>query len=557
MKHLLAPTALCTAATLFLAGCGGDGCINCGGGAGTPTSYVGSTDLIAAWADPTSQTLDTAPFGEYAGKRAFIRGTVSPYTGDDLGQPAGVEIYQFSDGYIHLLDLTDIGFPSAVQVSTESHATTSLACTTNGTSAVAGASYDYQGVYFAANLALPANSTYVYRLPGTDGVCNTADDVIHAVRTGMAPTDAPLAAAAMPAATVFTAGADIAGYVAKSGTNLVMLDANLATPVTLKTYASAVGVLDALPTGQLSGYETGRLFVVDGNIVYIDYAAHTVSNSLFAIPGWTATDAGLAATAASPTGLFFATYAAGTSTVYRMPADGSAAPTVIGTVAGRVNELEFPAGSTNLFVGVAGATYSIMAMPEAGGLSTTVLLGDEPAGRFTATSADVYWTQWTATTSGTTTTRTLEKSGISAADGTVVQAALANSFFMNGGEAVPWTNADLQTRVTPLQTVFQVTGLAQTSTVTSSTGQVYVAPSLTGGTILAISTATHATVATVGTFGTTTSATALDGVVHATLGHWFFIDAQHQASTQDPATHDVYLINSQTDGSLVRGSFKL
>jgi hypothetical protein len=316
-------------------------------------------------------------------------------------------------------------------------------------------------------------------------------------------------------------------------------------------------VLDALPTGQVSGYETGRLFVVDGNIVYIDYAAKTVSDPLFTIPGWTATDSALTATAASPTGFFFATYAAGTTTIYRMPADGSAAPAVFGTVAGRVNEMEFPVGSTNLMVGVAGATYSIMAMPEAGGLSTTVLLGDEPAGRFTATSGDVYWTQWTATTSGTTTTRTLEKSGINGADGSVVMAAVPNSFFLNGGEAVPWTNGDLQTRITALQTVFQVTGLAQTSSVTSSSGQTYVAPSLVGGSIIAISTATNAPIAAVGTFGTTTSATALDGVVHPALGHWFFIDAQHQASTQDPATHDVYLINSQTDGSLVRGSFNL
>lgn len=559
MKNLLAPTALAAAAALVLSGCGGDSCWDCVGPGNGVTSYVGSTDVIAAWADPGTQTLDVAPTGQYAGKRQFIRGTVSPYTGDDLGQPAGVEIYEWNDGTIHLLDLTDVGYPNAVQVSSETQATLDPACTTNGTTAWAGAPTDYTGVFFAPDLAMPTNSTYVYRLPGADGICGTADDVTHAVRTGMSATDAPLTAAAMPAATVYTSAGSISGYVARSGSDVVLLDANLANPTTLASFVNPISVMEPLPTGQTTGYETGRLFLIDGDVYFVDYAGHTVSASLFTVPGWTATDTGLAAAAASPDTLYLATYSSttGATQIWQMPANGSAAATLMATVNGRVTQMEFPVGGTNLVVGVAGSSYSILALPAAGGLSQTVLLGDGNGGRFTATATDVYWTQWTSTTSGSTTTRTNEHSGINTQAGAVVMASVPNSMFMIGGEAAPWTNGDLQTQRTPLVAVFQVTGLTSSSSATAPDGRTYTAPILTGATIQSISTSTHSVIATVGTFGSTTSATMLDGVVHPTIDHWIFIDAENQASSQDPATHDVYLVNSQVNDSLVRGSFNL
>lgn len=568
-RSLFVPAALASAAALFLAGCGGGGdyCSDCGGGGpgGTVTSYVGTQDAIAAWADPSTSTINVAPAGEYAGKRQLMRGTVSPYTGDDLGQPAGVEIYEFSDGYVHLLDLADVGFPVAVQVSSESHATIDAGCTGTGVEAIPGStSTDYNGTYFAGDLSMPTNSTYVYRLPGTDGSCNTSDDVIHAVRTGMSATDAPLTAAAMPAATVYSSAGAVTGYIAKSGNTIVKLDGNLATPTTLATYSLPLQVLEPLPVGQVSGYETGRLYIADGDIVFIDYAAGTVSSSLFTIPGWSATDDGLQAVAASPSDLYFAVYTAGaggalgSTDIYQMSADGSTMPALIATLAGRVTTMEFPVGGDSVVVGVQGATtWSIVAFPEAGGLPTTVLLGDENTGRFTATASDVYFTEWNVTGGTGTSTRSGMKSGISGLDGSVVMAPMANSLFMNGGEAVPWTNGDVTTQRTPLQTVFQVTGLSQTGTSTNPVTHIAVtAPTLTGGSLVAISTTTNATIATLGTFGTT-SATALSGTIHAQLGHWFFVDASNAASTAVPGTHDVYLVNSQTSGSMVRASNNL
>jgi hypothetical protein len=88
---------------------------------------------------------------------------------------------------------------------------------------VTGATYDYVGVYFSADLVTPTNSSYFYRLPGPDGACNTPDDVIHRAKTGMASTDSPIVASAMPIATVRTAQGVISGFVVKSGASLVLV----------------------------------------------------------------------------------------------------------------------------------------------------------------------------------------------------------------------------------------------------------------------------------------------------------------------------------------------
>jgi hypothetical protein len=97
-------------------------------------------------------------------------------------------------------------------------------------------------VSFAADLVVPTNSSYFYRLPGPDGVCNTADDVIHMVKTGMGPGAAPIVVDSMPVASVRTAQGGLAGFVAKSGADLVLTDAgkrfaNMETDARKKLFA--------------------------------------------------------------------------------------------------------------------------------------------------------------------------------------------------------------------------------------------------------------------------------------------------------------------------------
>ncbi len=557
MRKFVAASVLGTAIAGILSACGGDGGYGGYNNGPPPTldSYVGTTGVFVAWADDASATFSAATVGSYAGKKQSLRGTIDFTTGQSLGQPAGVEIYKGSDGFIHETDLTSTSAPAAQQVSSENAATVDDTCTLSGT-AVAGANYDYVGVYFTADLVTPTNSSYVYRLPGPDGVCNTADDVIHMVKTGMSPADAPIVATGMPVAPVRTAQGGISGFVVKNGASLVLVDGNFENPVVLGTFAAPIGVAVALPVGTTQGYPSGQLYVVDGNIVYVDYVGHTVSSPLFAIPNWTPTNA-KALFAASPNSLYFSinTPAAGTTpasaAIYAMPADGSAAPTMIDSEAGTIATLLFPVAGANLLWGVEDPTYTIRTLPASGGAATTLVTGAGNGGTFVATAATVYYETWTQTNDTTTKvlTRSGTQSGIVGVDGTVIQAPLANSTFANGGEQQPWPN-DTVTTTTPYETLFQVTGLTPVTVTNATTGYQYVEDGVSGGTLVAIDATSNQPGVTVGTLPASTAVT-LSGTFRDS-GHSGFLEASNAISTEDPATRDLYLLNSQAVGSLTR-----
>jgi hypothetical protein len=558
MRQVFPVPALVLTMLSCLTACGDDGRDGYVGNGGPPAalnSFVGTTGVYVAWADPISGNSNYAPIGSYAGKKQSLHGSIDFLTGQNLGQPAGVEIFKGSDGHIYAVDLTTFGGPSPQQISTESAATVDDVCSFTGTE-VAGANYDYAGIYFAADLQTTTNSSYFYRLPGPDGVCDTPDDIVHMVKTGMAPTDAPISVSAMPVATVHTPSGGISGYVAKSGANLVLVDSNFANPVVLGTFAAPIVVAAALPVGTVQGYPTGQLFVVDGNIVYVDYVAHTTSTALFNIPDWTSTNTG-ALFAASPGTLYFSITTPATAgvaesaSIYAVPADGSAAPVVVDTVPGRVAGLQFPVQSSNLIFSVASAAFTLYALPVTGGAALTLASSTENAGNFTATASDVYYTTWMASTNKSTnvTTRSGTQSGIVGVNASVVQAPLANSMFVSAGEEFPWPN-DTTTTQTPYETVFQVTGLSPVTIANPSTGETYVDDGVSGGTMLAIDTTSNQIVATIGTLPSG-SATFLTDTFRGD-GHTGFIEATTAISSQDPATRDLYLVNSQGSNSLLR-----
>ena len=559
MRKFVVAGVLGTAIAGILSACGGDG--GYGGynngppPAPTLDSYVGTTGVFVAWADDASATFSAATVGSYAGKKQSLRGTIDFISGRPLGQPAGVEIYKGSDGFIHEVDLTSTSAPVAQQVSSETAATIDDTCTLSGT-AVAGANYDYVGVYFTADLVTPTNSSYMYRLPGPDGVCNTADDVIHMVKTGMSPADAPIVATGMPVATVRTAQGGISGFVVKNGASLVLVDGNFANPIVLGTFAAPIGVAVALPVGTTQGYPSGQLYVVDGNIVYVDYVGHTVSSSLFAIPNWTPTNA-KALFAASPNSLYFSinTPAAGatpaSTAIYSMPANGSAPPAMIDSEAGTIATLLFPVAGANLLWGVENPTYTIRTLPASGAAPTTLVTGAGNDGTFIATAATVYYESWTQTNDTTThvLTRSGTQSGIVGVDGTVIQAPLANSTFVDGGEQQPWPD-DTVTTITPYQTLFQVTGLTPVTVTNATTGCPYVEDGVSGGTLVAIDAGSNQPGVTVGTLPTSTAVT-LSGTFRDS-DRSGFLEASNALSTEDPATRDLYLLNSQEAESLTR-----
>jgi hypothetical protein len=556
MRRQLTLLALSAAISGSLAACGGSDDGYPGPGPGPALdSFVGTTGVFVAWADDVSGSYSAAPVGSYAGKKQALRGSVDYTTGIDLGQQAGVEIYKGSSGNIFALDLTVAGTPTPQQVSSESQATIDDTCTLSGT-AVAGANYDYVGVYFTADLVTPTNSSYIYRLPGPDGVCNTPDDVFHMVKTGMSATAAPIVASGMPLATVRNAQGGITGFVVKSGASLALVDGNFANPVVLGTFGTTIDVAVALPVGTTQGYPTGQLYVVDGNIVYVDYAARSISAPLYTIPNWSATSAG-ALFAASPTTLYFSINTAAngatpeSATIYSMPADGSSAPAAIDNEPGHIATLLFPVLGNNLIWGIENPTYTIRTLPISGGTASTLTTSTANDGTFIATASTVYYETWMQTFDSTTNTLTRSgtASGILGIDGTVVQAPLPNSTFVNGGEQVPFPN-DTTTTTTAYETVFQVRGLTPVTVTNTTTGEQYIEDGVSGGTLIAIDTSTNQPGATLGTLPVST-ATNLSGTFRDPLDSGF-LEASTAISTEDPATRDLYVLNSQSANSLTR-----
>jgi hypothetical protein len=556
MRSSLAVLAVGSLVLSVVSGCGGGSGGGAPGGQQAPlVNYLGTTGVFVAWADAASGGFASAPMGSYAGKKQILHGSVDFLTGTSLSQAAGVEIYKGSDGHIYALDLTTRSVPAAQQLSSETAATIDDTCTLSGT-AVAGANYDYVGVYFTADLQTTTNSSYFYRLPGADGVCDTADDVFHLVKTGMSAGTAPVAVSAMPVATVRTAQGGISGFVVKNGSALQLVDSNFANPVLLGSFAAPIGVAVALPVGTTQGYPTGQLYVVDGNIVYVDYVADAVSANLYTIPNWLPTNAE-ALFAASPTTLYFSTNTpqAGATpaytTIYAMPADGSAPPTVVDTEPGQVVTLLFPVQGTNLIWGVENPNYTIRTLTVAGGAPTTLVASTENDGTFIATADSVYYETWArASDSAThTVTRSGTQSGIVGIDGTVIQAPLADSTFVDGGEQFPWPN-DTTTTTTAYETLFQVQGLSPVTVNNATTGVQYVYDGVSGGSLIAIDATSNQVLATIGSVPPGT-AMSLSGTFRSSA-HTGFLQASNALSTQNPTTMDLYLLNSQSAGSLVQ-----
>ena len=566
MRRIMSWVALSAASTALLAGCGGSG----GGddvdtsGAGSTstvlTSYVGATGVFTAWADPSTGDFAVASSGTAAGKRQSLRGTVDFLTGQQLSQQAGVEIFKYSDGHIYAIDLTSTTTPVLQQISSEASATVDDTCSLSGTQ-VAGANTDYAGVYFAADLATPANSAYFYRLPGADAACNTSDDVVHMVRTGMSTSDAPITVSAMPIATVHSASGGITGFVIKSGAQLVLVDNNFANPVTLGTFGATIGVATALPVGTTQGYPSSQLFLVDGNIVSVNYATPAVSTPLLTIPGWSATSNG-ASFAASPTMLYVAvnTAAVGSTpesaSIYAIAADGSAMPSVVDTEAAHIDSLSFPVGGSNLVWGETTPTYTVRTLAQAGGAASTVIASSVNGGMFTATATSVYLTTWTSTTDSTakTVTHTGTTSQIVGLDGTVIQQPFADSMFAIGGELQAWPD-DTTTTATPIETVLQIQSLAPVTATNPANGYAYTVDGISGGTLVSINASTNAVIATLGTFPASKAAMLTGTFRDAT--HAGFMEATNAASTNDPSTRDLYLVNSQIASDLLRTTSNL
>jgi hypothetical protein len=543
-------TAVIGSASLALASCGGSG------GSGNPppppppppptVQYVAPSDssFVAAIDPANPSTAFLGQLGSYAAPRLYSFGT---YTAGSpvLSNPANyAQAYKSGDGHIYKLNLSITGSPAQQQVSSESNATIDDLCSLNGASTPLGTDVNYLAVSFYNDFANPENSAYVYRLPGPDGVCNTADDVIYMVKLGMGSTAAPILVRMPVAVTHDPSSGAIFGYLVNEGTALTFYDSNFQNRSVLLTPATPIQV--AYPLGPSLINATGKLIVLDGNIVYVNYPAGSVSASLFSIPNYSATKR--FSTAFNETTLYFSvdtsnyatTPVAYTSALYSMPLDGSMAPTQLATESGLIQQIAAPAGGTTIAYSIVPprGVYTIRTVtPGAAPTVATAIVTTGNTGSFVATAGYIYYTVSTVTAPSSTTRLVANTmTGIVGMDGTPVAQTVASSRFVaeqTNAQNGPWVTVVRARNLTPV-------------TLANTAGITYTEDGISGATLEVIDTATNAVTVTLGTLPQGSVMTG-GGSFLAPAGYF---DGLNVNSTANPTTRDLFYIDTTMANSL-------
>jgi hypothetical protein len=187
----------------------------------TPTYLFFNAPLSAV--DPRQPTgpITVEPVGTgVTGLQPVAHATYLPYFDMNLGAPIGVLVDRHTrhlvyartgDGSLWKVSALRRDAPTPVRLSDESGATT--VCSS-------GHEPDY---------ADPANSRYVYRLPGPNGTCNNGDDVWRMVALSMGAGDAPRDAREPLAARRDRQFGTLTGWLAKDNGDLVVYDAEFGT----------------------------------------------------------------------------------------------------------------------------------------------------------------------------------------------------------------------------------------------------------------------------------------------------------------------------------------
>lgn len=534
-------------------GCGGGGSSNSGGGGGTVppavVQYTAPTDnvFVAAINPANTATVYSPTLGNFAGARTYITGTIQAGTPTVQSQAQYAQIYKYNDGHIYSVALQTSGTPAAVQVSSESQATIDDLCSLNGANAQLGTDVNYVATQYYNDYASSANSVYFYRLPGTSGTCNTSSDIIHMVKLGMSSSTAPINAGFLPVAVIHnpTTGA-ITGFIVNEGSALTEYDQNFQNRVVLYTPTSTIQVAYTLATAGVTA--TGGLFVLDGNIFYVNYVNNTVSSSLFTVPNWTGT-ARFPNSNNSTTAYFSVntsdetqTPVVPTSEVYSMPLDGSAAPTSLSTESGVVSAVAVAEYGTTVAWSVVppGGSYTIKTSSSTNVTPVTAVTASGNSGSFVVTASAIYYTASTYSKTGTAVTYSNTQTGIAGMDGTSIQAPLANSKFVaeerdnNGSD---WNY------------IIRARNLSPVTVASTSNSNTYTEDGLSGATLEVVSTSSNTVTVTLGNLPTGITIMSGTGTLISPSG---YLDGTNVNSTTDPTTRDLIYINTNNANSLIQ-----
>jgi hypothetical protein len=537
------------AAGLLLAGCD-DGHGYYGGGGPGPggqfVQYVAPTDSVfVAATDPNNPANTYGPNpGTFAGARLVITADISANSPTTSNQADFAQMYKASDGHLYATGLQIAGLPGPAQVSSESGATIDDLCSLNGANTTLGTDVNYVAIQSYVDYANPLNSVYFYRKPGASGACNTSTDIVSMVYLGMGPSDTPILAL-MPMAVVHNPNSGaITGFIVNEGTAITMYDENFANRTVIYTPSTAISVAYSLASSGVSA--SGGLFVLDGNIVYIDYTQGSVSAPLFTVPNWDPTKRFV--NSANGTTEFFAvntsneaaTPVVPTSAVYSMPLDGSAAPTLLGSESGSIGQVTVATYGTTVAWSVVppGGVYTIRTSTGAGSTPVTAFTATGNAGSFIVTASDIYYTTETESApTATTVTYANTQTGIVAMNGTVVEAPVLES---------RWVAEERDNNGSDWIDLIRARNLSPVTVADTANGKTYTEDGISGATLEVLDTATNAVTVTLGVMpaGTVMSGS---GTLISSAG---YIDGLNVNSTADPATRDLIYIDTSQANSL-------
>lgn len=320
----------------------------------TQKNSAGTKDLYAF--DPAAATspllIDTAVDGFLQVEEASLNSatrSLSNYNIRTIVYQKGGKIWKVSA-------VKDGSTPTPAQLSNE---------TGLSQRSIGGASEVY------SDLVNHSNSRILYRLPGPDGQLNTSDDVIKMVSLGMGPGDSPITIpiSGLPYGSnwprgFYAADGSVAGFVVLGADNVLKrYDVNF-------TAGSAVTLKTGVTTTSMTNNAYGNVILMRiDNALY----AFNISTNVLSAPLYSFTSTQYSCHAQEGNLYYFADGAR----IYKMPLDGSSAPSLIideGSGA-TVTSIRLSSSRIVYAAGNSSSVNQVKSVPKGGGAATTLSTG--------------------------------------------------------------------------------------------------------------------------------------------------------------------------------------
>ncbi len=206
----------------------------------------------------------------------------------------------------------------------------------------------------------PDNSQYLYALPGVDGTCDTADDLLKMVRLGMSSNDDPMTAKkALRPLMDLNSGA-ISGWLVNDAGALKTCDANFRN-----CGSTIVNVATDAKFWLDSRRHEWLLLEIDDQFFIYDTLTQTLSPPRFTVT----VDSTLSSLPMADGNMVYLAY---NNTIYQFPADGSADASVLLVETAAITALKV---STNKVIYKHGS--SIKSVEKTGGAAMTLVTADD------------------------------------------------------------------------------------------------------------------------------------------------------------------------------------